>query len=284
MTLLDPVAARRYWFVGTFVAYFALVGLLVCTYPSFRRPIVIAWVLALTPFVETVLEGQVYVLLALVAALAWLALTRKWCLLAGVLIGLVVAFKPMFIVWPVLLLVAGNRRAAVVSLVVAAGFTVAPLALYGPAVYGEWLDVIHTDSVNAQVANASLGGWLSRVGTPGGLALTAGVALVIAVGVWVARRRPSATHTSSVALTTALLASPLAWVGYGVFLLPVFARVRWRPTIVIAAALLVVPRLALQGWADQSVWVAATVGAAYSVAWLLLLARELSWSGADELG
>jgi hypothetical protein len=281
MTLLDPVAARRWWFLVTLVSYGVIVGLLMWTYPRFRGPLVIAWALLFTPFVETLLLGQVYAALALLATVGWLALQRGRHGVAGVPIGFVVSVKPMFLVWPVMLLLRGYRRAGAVGLLAALAFGLAPMAAYGPGLYTQWLAVVHADAANRQVANASLPALLARLGVSGPVAVAAGVAAIVGVGTWVWLRRPSLASTSSLGLLAALIGSPLAWVGYGVFLLPVFARNWGAPAVVAAAVLLCVPRLVLQGWADSSPVLNATIGSAYSAAWLLLLRHELTQGDMD---
>jgi hypothetical protein len=275
LTLLDPVSARRGWFVVTLVAFGATLVLLMWAYPSFRGPLVVAWGLLLTGFVETLLLGQVYALLALVSTAAWLLLRRQRWVAAGGLIGFVVAFKPNFLVWPVLLFVAGHRRAGVAAVVAAVAFALVPVLVYGPVVYAQWLAALRLEAANAAVANASLLGWLTREGAPTVAGIVAGGALLVGLAVWAWRCRPSVTATSGAALAGLLLASPLAWVGYTLFLLPIVARSRLTPLLVIACGLLCIPRLVLEGWADGSALVRVTVGAAYSVAWLILLVLAL---------
>jgi hypothetical protein len=276
LSRLDPVTARRWWLIGTLLAYAATVGLLMRSCPRFRGPLAIAWALAFTPFVETLLLGQVYVFVAFLATLAWLGLQQRRLILAGALIGFVVAFKPMFVVWPLFLLIGGYRRAGVVGLIAAIASGLIPAARYGPGSYAQWLEAIRADAVNPQVANASLAAMLVRLGMAPTLALGVGAVLVVGIGAWVWLRRPSIAATSDVALLGALIGSPLAWVGYGVFLLPVFAR-NWSSAVAVvaAAAMLCVPRLVLQGWADGSTLLSATIGSTYCVACLLLLAHEL---------
>jgi hypothetical protein len=271
LALLDPVDGRRLWFVVTLVAYGATLGLLMLAYPAFRGPLVVAWALSLTAFVETLLLGQVYAVLALVSTAAWLLLRRQHWIAAGGLIGLLVAFKPNFLVWPVLLFVAGYRRVAVISGLAAVGFALVPALVYGPGVYAQWLLALSSEGVNSGVANASLMGLLARDGAPTWVAGIAGGALLAGLAIWAWRRRPSVTATSGAALAGLLLASPLAWVGYTLFLLPLVARSRFAPLVLIACVLLCIPRLVLEGWAAAAPLVAVSLGAAYTLAWLILL-------------
>jgi hypothetical protein len=268
LTLFDPRAARLGWFVATMVAYAATVGLLAARYPLSRDPLRLSWPFALAGFWETVNLGQVYVFLALLSTLAWLML-RRTPIAAGALIGLIAAFKPNFLIWPIVLLLGGHRRVGLAGLAASAIFGLLPALVYGARIYAQWLSAIRLEQVNPQTANASIDGLLARVGAPQWLALAAGAATLIAVSVWAWRRGGSVWQTSGGALVGLLLGSPVAWVGYTVFLLPVFALTRQTLAIVVAAALLCIPRLALQS-ADTASWVGLTIGSSYSVAWLLL--------------
>jgi hypothetical protein len=268
---LDPVTGRRVWFVATLVAYASILGLLMAAYPGFRGPLVIAWGLLLTAFVETLLLGQVYAFLALASTLTWLLLRRRHWLAAGGLMGFLVAFKPNFVVWPLLLLVGGYPFVAAVAAVAAAAFALVPAWLYGPGVYLDWFSAVRIDQANGGVANGSLPGLLTREGAPGLLGVVAGGLLLVGLAVWARRAKRSVVAISGAALAGLLLASPLAWVGYTLFLLPIVARTRMTLVLAVACALLCIPRLVLEGWAAASPALAVTVGAAYSVAWLILL-------------
>jgi hypothetical protein len=275
LTVLDVVGARRAWFVVTCVAYTLSIALLMRAYRGFRGPLVIAWCLAMTGFFETLMLGQVYAVLALLTTTAFLLLVQRRWLAAGVLIGCVVAFKPNLVVWPALLLLGGYIQAGTIALLAAAAFGVLPVALYGPAVYAQWVDALRLDQVNAQVANASLVAALVRVGATQGVGLAVGALVLGGLAVWVWRTRPPVATTSGVALVGALLASPLAWVGYTLFLLPIVARMRLTLALVIAGGLLCIPRIDLQTWANTSQLLTPSVGSAFTVAWLILLGHEL---------
>jgi alpha-1,2-mannosyltransferase len=275
LTLLDPVDARKGWLVASLVAYALTLGLLMWAYPRFRAALAIAWALAFTALIETITLGQVYAVLALLSTIGWLLLVRQRWLTAAAPIGFVVAFKPNFVIWPALLFVAGYRKAAVAIAAAATLFAVLPTLLYGPRVYDQWLTAVRLEVVNAQVANASLAGWLVRDGFEPSVAVTVGAGLIVLLAVWVWRARPSVGRTSGVALSGLLLGSPLAWVGYSLFLLPTFARSRVTVALILAAALLCIPRLVLHDESNASALVRYSLGAAYSLAWLILLGHEV---------
>lgn len=280
LTPFDPATAREAWFVATLLAFVATLGLLLRAYPTSRGLLQVAWPFAAAAFWETIDLGQVYAFLALISTVAWLLLGRQRPVLAGVAIGFVVAFKPNFVVWPILLWLSGARRAAAASLAAATGFGLVPLALYGPRVYAEWFAAVRADAINPQVANASLAGLLTRLGAPPTVALAAAGIGLLALALWIWRRRPPAATTSALGLLGALLCSPLAWVGYGLFLLPIARGARTSWWLALGVALACLPRRPLQEWSDASALVRFTLGSAYTVAWAVLGANVV-WAWAS---
>ena len=77
---------------------------------------------------------------------AWILLERKKEIWAGILIGLVVAMKPNFAVWPALLLLSGTYRPALASIATVAVVSAIPLAVFGPEIYRQWLDLLASDA------------------------------------------------------------------------------------------------------------------------------------------
>lgn len=183
-------------------------------------------------------EGQIYPMLGLVSAGAWLLLPRHR-IAAGVLIGIAVAIKPNFAVWIVLLLLSGSWLPVLTASVITLLLSLLPLLFYGPAVYRSWLDVISVGSSGA-AANASLLAFWSRFGVPqiGDVSI---LGLMLASAAWAWWRRPDAALVSNWALILALLVSPIAWVTYQVFLLPVFCSRCWTPAVWMAALLQLLP-------------------------------------------
>jgi hypothetical protein len=157
-----------------------------------------------------------------------------------VLIGLLVAIKPNFLVWPVLLLVAGYGGVAAAALVVAGCLSVLPALVYGPGIYAQWLHAVQLYSFPGLIHNASLTGVAVRLGVPGaGPVVSSAILALLAFWIW--RRRPSPLDVSALALVGALVAAPLAWIGYSLLVVPVFLGRTWTPMLRAAAALLAVP-------------------------------------------
>jgi hypothetical protein len=239
-------------------------------------------VVASTPFWETIGLGQIYGLLALPTTLAWLWLGRL-PLASGVLIGLAAALKPNFLVWAALLALIGQRRVALAAVATALGLNLLAGVIFGPQVFSQWLAAVSNEQPNGSVANAALAGLLARLGWSQLVLIVDAIGLVaLAALTW--QRRPSIQRASSLALIGGLVFAPLAWVGYGLFLLPLFfEETDWTWLTLGAAALLLVPRLIAQDWASQSMVLLLTFGSAFTWAFVLLLVqqvRALGWQRA----
>jgi hypothetical protein len=171
--------------------------------------------------------------------------TRQALLSPSASLGLLIAFKPNFAIWAVLIFLGGFRRAGAGALVAAGGFTLLALLVDGPGVVRQWLAATPT-LAQAGAGMARIGGNLSFVAIFGRFDLTyAGfvLSLVLAAAACsLARiRRYSLSDLNSLGLVCCLFLGPVTWVGYSILLLPCFFSGRWSTTKIAAAALLCVP-------------------------------------------
>lgn len=269
----DPAVTFWAWFWVSVASQLAIVMVVLW----FQRPsepvAVAAWIVGLAGFWDTLFLGQIYVPLALAAVGAWCLLNRGAGLWSGILIGVVAAMKPNFLVWPVLLFLAGHRRPAMAALATVLAVSAVPLLVYGPDVYRQWFQLVAADRARAFfLTNASLSGLAARAGVPG-LGLVLSVALLGALTVWALWRKPEPARASAFALLAALLASPLGWIHYTLFLVPVVVS-RWRePAMAIVALALLVPVPFIIDQFDKAAWVQFTLGSVY--AWALVLCLGL---------
>ncbi|MBV8719820.1 MAG: DUF2029 domain-containing protein [Chloroflexi bacterium] len=270
-----PYVAARIFNIAAVVAYLAAIGLLLASFPGARQPWRLIWALGVSSFWGTLALGQIYTFLALATALAWVLLRKDRSTLAGIVIGFIAAIKPNFLLWPVMLVFAGNRRVALTAGTAWFVFCLIPLVQMGPQVYIEWAQAALATGQNGTATNGALTGLAARLGI-GSIGLLLNAALTVAVGVWMFLRKPSAIQSSAVALITTLLASPLAWTGYATLLLPVFfSRHRWSIAMMCAAGLLLIPvGSVLLPLSETSNLAMVIVGSAYTWAWLLLLASS----------
>jgi hypothetical protein len=197
-------------------------------YPEHRNRLGVLWVAGFAGFWYTVALGQIYVLLFALGLGAWLLIEKDTHpLIAGVLIGVLIAIKPNFAVWPLFLLLAGHQRISLTAFVTAAAISAVPLVLEGPTIYQQWLQAAQDYPRLALSFNVSLVGEAERIGVPAlGYALSAALVTAAAAAMW--HLRPTAIRSSAWGIVVGLLASPIAWVGYGMLMMPVLLSRRWQ--------------------------------------------------------
>jgi hypothetical protein len=270
--ITDLATSLRVWWGISLVCYLAAVILLLRRYSEGAESILLGiWAFALAGFWDTLFLGQIYTPLVLATVVAWLSLERGKLVQAGILIGLLVSMKPNFLVWPVLLFLAGCWRPPLVAAATAAVIAAIPLAVFGPQIYLDWLSLVASDGDRAVfLTNASLAGLAARAGLPLlGTALSA--LLLLALAAWAVWRRPGTMDVSSLALVAALLASPLGWIHYTLFLLPVLLHHWQRPWTWPVAVALTIPVPLVLAQFGASVWLQLTVGSVYGWSLVLLL-------------
>lgn len=268
----EPRASFEQWRWISIGFYGAAISLLIWRFWSPQAPIFAIWAFALAGFWDTLFLGQIYLPLAFAAIAGWLLLERGHVWAAGILIGLLIAMKPNFLVWPALLFLAGYWRPSLTAVGTAAFISAIPLVLDGPEVYRQWFELIASDKERAFfLTNASLAGFAARAGIPI-LGIVASLALLGVLAAWAFWRKPDAQMASAFGLVASLLASPLGWIHYTLFLLPVFLTYWHKPAMRIVALLLLVPVPFVIEQFTKPAWVQLTVGSVYGWALVLSLA------------
>jgi len=271
--LADPYAMYQVWRWISVAVYAAAVLLLVSRASNRVEAMIIAiWAFALAGFWDTLFLGQIYLPLVLVSVAAWLLLERGAGLWAGLLIGIIVAMKPNFLVWPVLLFLSGHHRSAIVAFITAGAISLIPLVIYGPDVYRQWFELVAADGGRALfLTNGSFAGLAARAGIPSfGLAL--GILLLMGLAAWSLWRRPDVLTVSAMALLASILASPLGWIHYTLFLLPVIVMHWNRLAMRVVSLLLIIPVPFIIDQLGKPAWIQLTVGSVYGWALVLCLA------------
>jgi hypothetical protein len=199
------------------------------------------WALTFGGMWTCLVTGQVYMILACLAYLAWEYQSDRRLLPAAWCLGLVCAVKPNFLLWPVLICLAGEWIVGLSALAAAAGLSALPAIVLGSSVYSEWVDaVLSARNGIRNPENMSLIGAAQILGVPMVGVAAAVVFVLVAAGViW--HRRPAVGDLAPFALTASLLASPEALATYGVFLVPIFFRERWSSLLRFAAIVLTIP-------------------------------------------
>ncbi|MGK9055402.1 glycosyltransferase family 87 protein [Neorhizobium petrolearium] len=270
--LAEPTLSFRVWRWISIGCYAAAVFLLLRRYTSGSQTLLLGiWAAGLAGFWDTLYLGQIYTPLVLFAVIAWLQLERGNSVLAGIMIGLLVSMKPNFLVWPVLLFLAGYRLPSLVAAATGALVALIPLAAFGPQIYFDWLRLVASDGDRAIfLTNASFSGLAARAGIPLLGTIVSGV-LLLGLAVWACRERPSIIEISSFGLLAALLASPLGWIQYTLFLLPVLLHYRQNVWAFLPALLLTIPVPFVLTYFGASAVVQLTAGSIYGWALFMLL-------------
>jgi hypothetical protein len=259
MALLPPDVSLWVWRGLSVAVYCAIVFIYARRYGT-RIPRVI-WALALPGFWALIRQGQIYVVLLFLVVVAALALEAGKHWRAGLALGVLAAWKPNFVLWPVMLFVAGERRVAVLAGGVACALWIVPLMVLDPAITASYVEQLRAASALHYAGNLSLSAELLRHGAP--QFVTVSVALVaLGVAILAARRAPldSVQHR---ALPLALLGAPIGWGSYVILLVPSMLSVtRWSPPLVMGAILFLIPLYILRWVLQVGEQIAGTLGTA----------------------
>lgn len=243
---LVPLEAGLWIFRGLSVVAYAVVLWLVHRHaPDAVTPGRLLWAVAVGGVWSTLANGQLYIVLMAALVVGLLCATRGLLWLAGLLVGLVVAVKPNFLVLPILLFLAGHRKLSGACLALAALFAVLPVLEYGPAIYVQWVSaLVHAENSAMNPINVSLigAGIAGRIPIAG---WTAALALLVGTALYGIRTRPDASATWKVAVATALLVAPETLALYSVFLVPFLLARSWTIPLRVAAGIFVIPPLLL---------------------------------------
>jgi len=196
--------------------------------------------LASVMVIGAISTGQIYGLLFFLSTLAWKFHKRGWALQCAACIGLLVAIKPTFLFWPVILFFAGYRRSAMLSVTASTLFSAAPLLLYGPEVYREWIAALAHDPHWIDRRNIALMPFFTRLGhTTIGVTVAAVVAAALLAYAW--KYRPSFDAASGIGITAGILCAPLGWCAYVLIVAPFFVARRWNWLDTLAASIFFIP-------------------------------------------
>ncbi|MDH5798166.1 MAG: DUF2029 domain-containing protein [Paracoccaceae bacterium] len=269
ISLIEPHTALQIVWWGSIIAFLAVLIVLNRLYLPPGGSWLVLWAVSLPGFWGTVMLGQIYVVLLVAAAAAWMLQDRGRLVAAGLLIGAIAAFKTNFLVWPVLLLLAGHWRTALPAFASFATLSLLPTLFFGPQVYAQWIEMILNDDPSRilWVTNMSVIAYASRIGLPW-LGKAMAVAILLGLAWWAWRNRPADRETGLIAIIASLLASPVAWIHYGLFLLPALFSIRWTRTMIIGGLLLATPRIIADNLFYGPTWMEVTLGSLYI--WSLL--------------
>lgn len=240
LSRLDPDVARMGFILGSSLMVTLAVGMLLQAYPDKRSAVVVLAVISMAGIWHMLFYLQIYAPLILAITVAWLLMKRGDLLLAGLLVGLVIAIKPNYALVALVLFAAGHYRVAIAAGVSAGLISLVPLVLEGPMVYWQWLELsMHFEGV-AWTSNASLMSVGAHFGSPMAGRLLA-VLLVLGVVAFQWRVRPNVLDSTAIGLMVVLLFGPVSWAGYTLLLLPFLFSRPWNAPMWGAILLLDTP-------------------------------------------
>jgi hypothetical protein len=251
---LSPLSLLRYeyavsiWSTLEFTS-FVITGLLLLRHFGGRKaptPVILTLLLVVPwrPIFTDLYVGQMMMFLGLLLILAWLSLRSDRKLVAGLLLGAVLALK--FYGWPILVLLLLRKRfttvAAALSVFVAANlFGIAVVGLptvieYYSRISPAISSIYREDPFNFSLAGVGFrlgGSWFALVLTMFGLLASLALAL-----------RSSRDCAYIIMLTASIILAPIAWFHYLVTLVPALCFIAARTNIqkkeLIVATLIIV--------------------------------------------
>jgi hypothetical protein len=244
LSRLTIPAAIKIWTFASLLQFLGGVGLILVALKGKIQKRKILWLILSSSVLMTLWLGQDYSMAFFLACLVWLLFQSNRMDASAIVVGIIVAMKPNFGFWPVMLFLAGHRRAAAISTSTAIVLSALPILIYGPSVYLQWL---HTAALPVPhfifPSDISLVGLFSRMGfhTTGIIGAVL-VALALLFYVW--RARPTQIETAVIAICAGILCAPLAWYYYILIAAPFFATSKsWGWYETLTAVLLALPSL-----------------------------------------
>lgn len=270
LPLIDPRVGAQIWLVTQALLFIIATTLLLTKSQRVLAPWEACLIMLLPAIRGGVFFAQDYGLLYVPAVLAWLFMRDGRSVLAGVAIGFLAAAKPNFGVLPLLLLVSAYWRIAGAAIATMGTLMLLPVPLYGLEVYSRWLAAVGGDQHWKLIVTCSLPAYLRRLGAGDTVGKIASLFILgWSVGL-AAFRRPTIAQVTILGLAAGVLASPLAWYNYCVFLIPAYVDGQLGRAGKWAALLLFVPPGIVDMGRDGSLWLMASCGAIYPMAFMLI--------------
>lgn len=246
ITKFNPLQAMIVWQVISVILYIFAVILLNKAYKQYTTPAILFWAFSLAGFWHTLVLGQIYSLLLLFLTVGWLLIKKGKYVWAGVAISLLVAIKPNFGIWLLFLFVAGYYTVFFTSVVSCLAISLIPILLYGTNIYKQWANASSLQPETLILpGNSSIVGLTARFDAIAVGIVISGIALLglLMLSKWrTSRIIDKPEFVSTLGIIASPLVSPISWVGYTIFLLPIFFSLKNRsPLIILSAMILSIP-------------------------------------------
>jgi hypothetical protein len=270
----EPSQALQLWRITSAVGYIFSILLLARAYRNSFSLFRVAWAFCLAGFWHTIHLGQIYIPLLIAVIAAWILSEKRYLKTAGIALGILIATKPNFVYWAFILGIGGYWSVLLAAGLTALSISIVPLMVYGPTIYLQWIATLQgsPEAGLLMPGNSSLHSLsfhLFGYSFPGMI-----LSIILAIlGIYLAfRNRSDIRKINSAGIIISLLISPIAWTGYTIFTLPIFAaKDEWSITDQISAILFVIPIWIVLAIASLSMSAFHIFGWTYGWGLLLLL-------------
>lgn len=200
----------------------------------------VVWLGVLMPIVQMLWDANLVWILMLPATLAWREARRGHDAAAGAWLGLVLALKPIFLLFLPYWALRRRWRSVWSAVAVGIGSVALGLAVFGGGAYRSWLTAGRSVTWFADSANVSVLGTLSKTVPTQAVAvlwyLAIGVVVLMLIGYL--RRKRSLDSEWALVWIASLLVSPLGWLYYYALAAgPLIGAFRQQRTPMLTAAL-----------------------------------------------
>jgi hypothetical protein len=274
---LDPLQAVLAWRIAAIIQFGLAVYILGKTYPNHITPLRILWTSSLAGLWTTLALGQIYASILVLSVCAWIFAEKGKPILAGVALGIVIAIKPNFGFWVLLLGVARQYTIFLSAASTALTLSFLPIPIFGIQIYKQWLTALSEyPSIGLLIAgNSSLYSLSARFGLPG----LGAVATVVLMGISIYlayRNRDSIREINTIGIIGSLLASPFAWTGYTILCLPIYlSRPRWKWPAIVTASIMVFPYILVMYFFNRTFFNSILIGWLYGWGLLILFVEVI---------
>lgn len=235
----------RTWQIFSVLLYLVIIYLIIKNFMTQSAIWRVIWILSLAGFWQTIKLGQIYIPLLFLYFCILILYKKQQKIAAAIILGLLIAIKPNFIIWAGLLFVCKDYIMSILSVATCGILSLIPVMIYGIPIYQAWNFAVQQFNGYTLPANNTFIGLFSRFGLYHVGSILGGLLLIVmTIIIW--KKKPNWQLTSSFAIVLSLLSSPIAWCGYTLFLIPILYERKWSTTWKVAAIIFTVPFYLIQ--------------------------------------
>ncbi len=232
----------------------------------------ILWTAALGGLWQTLQVGQIYPPLLFLLVGAYIFAHSNRHLIAGILLGIICAIKPSFLILVFFLVFLDKKQMLLSAAATFVFVSLIPVIFMGLDIYMEWVAVSSAYTGINFPLNSTFIGLFSRLGDKWIGYVLSGLCFLGATWL-IYKKHPGFNGVFYLGLLCSLLCSPISWAGYMMFLIPaLFTYVNWKSTLLIPILLLCTPVTTVYGFTNPNHLIVILWGWMYgfSLLWLFL--------------